>query len=387
MPQGSPNRRRWVVTVALVTLALVQPWAHATEPAAFGVLVLRNGNVLKGTVRGNDGFYVVEHAGASLQIPAEQVEMACSTLAEAYERRRADRVGTSADGHLELARWCLKNGLLDQAAREVLDARTRDPGHPALPMLDSAIQMGLELKASREAQGAETVAAPSAAQAPTAQPPTAPLLEPSAEAQTQFVRSIQPMLIQNCVTGGCHQPGAAQQMQLDRWALQGNGNPELIRRNLDAVLAQINVDDPPSSAVMIRSRQFHGGGRYGQSKPLASYQAAILLEWLSEAAGVQPEVPGAETPVEQPAAIQAEPSLAPERSAAINPTPAATAPAFKPRDAFDPEIFNRRMAAQAPSLVGEDPLQRSGGAATDAEIEAAIEALEHSAATAPPASE
>jgi hypothetical protein len=344
--------------------------------------------VLKGTVRGVDGFYVVEHAGASLQIPAEQVEMACSTLAEAYERRRMDRVGTSADSHLELARWCLKNGLLDQAAREVLDARTRDPGHPVLPMLDSAIQMGLDLKASREAKGAESVAAPSAAQAATINSPTAPLLEPSAEAQTQFVRSIQPMLIQNCVTGGCHQPGSAQQMQLDRWALQGNGNPELIRRNLDAVLAQINADDPPSSAVMIRSRQSHGGGRYGQSKPLASYQAAILLEWLNEAAGVQPEVPGAETPVEQPTAIQVEPSLAPERAAAIDVQPTtAMAPAFKPRDAFDPEIFNRRMAAKAPSLAGEDPLQRSGSAATDAEIEAAIEALEHSAATAPPASE
>jgi hypothetical protein len=358
--------------MALVALLAISRTTPADEPAALGVLVLRNGNVLRGAVRAANGYYSVEQAGSSLQVPAEQVEMACRTLEEAYERRRTDRVGNFADAHLELARWCLKNGLLSQAAREVLDARTRDPGHPGLPTLDSAIRLGLELEASRNAKGAggatggagEAAPADPASQTTSVdQPPPTPFLDPSVEAQTQFVRSIQPMLVQNCATGGCHHTGSSVKMQLDRWALEGNGNPELIRRNLDAVLAQINAEDPPSSAVLVRSRQSHGGGQYGRSKPLSTYQAAILLEWLNEAAGFEPEETSVEPPVEQPAAPNVEPSLAQPSAAAIR---------FKPRDAFDPEIFNRRMAAKAPSLA--DSLSRDG--VDDAEIEAAVEAME-----------
>jgi hypothetical protein len=372
MSHGRPPRRRSAAAFALVALLAISTATPADEPAALGVLVLRNGNVLRGSVRAADGYYSVEQAGAALQVPAEQVEMACRTLEEAYERRRTDRVGNFADAHLELARWCLKNGLLSQAAREVLDARTRDPGHPALPTLDSAIRLGLELEASRNAKGAgeapgiATESGPAGSAAPITsvdQPSPTSILDPSVEAQTQFVRSIQPMLIQNCATGGCHHTGSSLQMQLDRWALEGNGNPELIRRNLDAVLAQINAEDPPSSAVLVRARQSHGGGQYGRSKPLSTYQAAILLEWLNEAAGLEPEEPGGETAVEQPAAPGAESSVAPPSAAAIR---------FKPRDAFDPEIFNRRMAAKAPSLA--DSLSRDG--VDDAEIEAAIEAME-----------
>jgi hypothetical protein len=358
--------------MAIVALLAISTATPADEPAALGVLVLRNGNVLRGSVRATNGFYSVEHAGASLQVPAEQVEMACRTVEEAYERRRTDRVGNFADAHLELARWCLKNGLLSQAAREVLDARTRDPGHPALPTLDLAIRLGLELEASRNAKGAGGATGSATEPAPAGvagqvarvdQTPSTALLDPSVEAQTQFVRSIQPMLVQNCATGGCHHTGSSLQMQLDRWALEGNGNPDLIRRNLDAVLAQINAEDPPSSAVLVRARRSHGGGRFGRSKPLTTYQAAILLEWLNEATGFEPEEPSGETPVEQPAATEAEPSLAP---------PSAAATKFKPRDAFDPEIFNRRMAAKAPSLA--DSL--SSDVVDDAEIEAAIEAME-----------
>jgi hypothetical protein len=385
MSPGWPNRRRLSVTVALIALVAVPLPAQGSEPAAVGVLVLRNGNVLHGTVRAADDFYSVEHAGASLQVPAEQVEMACRTLEEAYEQRRTSRVGSSADAHLELARWCLRHGLLDQAAREVLDARTRDPGHPALPTLDSAIQWAIELKRTRKPQSAEAAQVEAAAEAPMTQAPATPAPDVSIEVQTRFVRSIQPMLVQNCAVGGCHQPGADQQMQLDRWALEGNGNPELIRRNLKAVLRQIDIDDPASSAVMIRSRQSHGSGRHGLSKPLAAHQAALLLQWLSEAAGVQPADPTEVTEPPQTPGVEDELSVDDTRSAAaaVPPPNPAAAPAFKPRDAFDPEIFNRRMAAKAPSMavpVGHDKTD-------DAEIESAIRALEQTAATAPAAPE
>jgi hypothetical protein len=156
------------------------------------------------------------------------------------------------------------------------------------------------------------------------------------------------MLIHSCATGGCHQPGSRQQLQLDRWALEGNGNPLLIRRNLTSVLNQVNEDDPPSSPLIQRARQSHGAGSQA-SAPLASYQAAILLQWLNEAAGVEPEPPVERVAAEQPSVDEeAQPPTPVDESGA---TPSASPPGpqpFTPRDPFDPEIFNRRVGVQRP---------------------------------------
>jgi hypothetical protein len=331
-----PIRRcaAWLSTAVVAALLSVSP-ARCEEPAA-GVVVLRNGNVLAGTVHRYEGYYVVEHQGASLQVPADQVEMACASLVAAYERRRQERVGGSADAHLDLARWCVRNHLLDQAARETLDARVRDPGHPGITEVELQIRQALEIEAARRARAEQDRTAGAARLATPVQPEQrTPLLSPPVEAQTQFVRSIQPMLVQGCAVGGCHQPGAPQRLQLDRWALEGNGSPDLIRQNLESVLSQIDADDPASSPLIIRARKSHGNARDGQSRPLTSHQAAMLLDWLNAAAGVTL------APVEHSS------HLAP-RDESLSRSERPTLPAeFTPRDAFDPEIFNREIAAEA----------------------------------------
>jgi hypothetical protein len=331
----------------------------APATAAEGVLVLRNGNVLAGSVSLAGGHYRVESEGASLQVPVEQVEAACRSLEEAYELRRRDRVGSTADSHLELARWCLRHDLLDQAAREILDAGTIDGGNPLLAALDLQLRQRLELRASREADREQNDAAsgaPTVEESHAIQPHN---LDPSLEAQEQFVRSIQPMLVHGCATGGCHQPGSRQQMQLDRWALEGRGNAALIRRNLAAVLRQINKDDPPSSRLMQWARQPHGVGRQ-VATPLATYQAALLLEWLNQAAGVAPDRAmegGAphEATLNDSAVAQAAapPSFDPDL---LNAAKERLAPRpFAPRDAFDPEIFNRRYGPRRVDDVDRRP--------------------------------
>jgi hypothetical protein len=344
------------------------------DPAAIGVVVLRNGNVLAGGVRRSGDYYLVEQAGAALQIPVEQVETACSSLAEAYELRRQNRVGTSADAHLELARWCLRHNLLDQAAREALDARTRDPGHPALASLEVQIRQMLKIEASRRDR--VEMGAIAGGSLPNilhdGEPSAGLALTPSTAAQSQFVRSIQPMLIHGCATGGCHQVDSPQQMRLDRWALDGNGNPELIRRNLDAILAQINPEDPASSPVMLRARQAHGVRNNAMSRPLATYQAALLLGWLNEAAGVVPTPPTESAELD--AAEETESAQPQDDSRPITGKPIPVLPTsadFTPRDAFDPEIFNRRAAAQTAgvelptgesTLTGDDAIPSSDDA-------------------------
>jgi hypothetical protein len=329
------------------------------QPAA-GVLVLRNGNVLPGVVQRQGSHYRIENEGSVLQIPASQVEMACASLVDAYEQRRQQRVGNATDAHLELARWCLRHGLLAEAAREILDARTDDPGHPALRTLDLQLQQGLADEASRLQRERDAVALASHVEPVATEEVAEPerLIEPTAEVQEKFVRSIQPMLIHGCTTSGCHSPNSRQTMELDRWALEGSGIPILIRKNLEQVLAQVDVEDPASSPLMRRARQAHGIRNSQLSTPLAPYQTAILIEWLNEAAGVKSEAPLPASPsadpnvvdprlVEQTMAGEGEVTEAMVDEAAqelLNRGKAKTRTAFTPRDQFDPEIFNRRQA-------------------------------------------
>jgi hypothetical protein len=214
----------------------------------------------------------------------------------------------------------------------------------------------------------------------------------SDDARAQFVRSIQPMLIHSCSTGGCHQVGSSHQLQLDRWALEGAGSAAIVRRNLGGVVSQIDKADPANSPLVKWARQAHGGGPTTKpSTPLAPYQAALLLEWLHAAAGVPP------TPVEpaagppsgevteltsaresrqfrQPippssipgvdAALAAE--LDASFEAAMGKSAAAeAAPADKPyvpRDAFDPEVFNRRFGPRTVEAKRQRAPATTGGA-------------------------
>lgn len=327
-----------------------------------GVLILRNGNILEGVVRPAGAYYRVEQAGATMQVPVNQVETVCGSLNEAYEVRRSNRVGSSVDSNLELARWCLRHNMLDQAAREILDARIKDANHPALKLLDLQLRQQMEVVARKShasepkpaAPGPGVVLASHEQRLPTGPEP----LAPSTESQAEFIRSVQPMLVFGCATGGCHQPGSRQKLQLDRWALEGNGNPTLIRQNLGSVLAYINRDDPPSSPLMRWARQSHGVAGARPSAPLASYQAGILLEWLNQVCGVQtatlehsaeadsqaPPTPLAEGPRTFPGGDAGTAPPFDRTGATTIGAATAGAPPYQPRDPFDAEAFNRRRA-------------------------------------------
>jgi hypothetical protein len=331
----------------LMLFALAAGSLQSAEPVPPGVVVLRNGNVLAGRIdRSGDSFRVVT-ANSAIVVPADQVDFACASLQEACEVQRR-RIGSSIPRKCELARWCLRHGLLDEAARETLEIRTAAPDCLVLPSLQLQLKQALELRSLQSAVGQEP-------RKPNAGVVLASATEPapanpgiSIDAQSQFIRSIQPMLLHTCATGGCHQPGSQDKLQLDRWALEGGGNPMLVRRNLEAVLAQLNKQNPAQSALVERARTAHGSPGQPPSRPLSALQSTLLLNWLNQVAGVKP--PEAAPPSSE--AAPAEEALDEDLSfddiqLDAKSVKASAPPKFKPRDAFDPEIFNRRHAKRA----------------------------------------
>ena len=225
-----------------------------------GILVLRNGNVLEGKIQRLADFYRIEFPRSELQVPVGQVDMFCHNLDEAYERRRFQRTGSSADSHVELARWCLRHRLLEYAARELLDARSIDPDHRQLLLLERQLQLALRNRAA-----SRLVPEPGAATTPTDD--DLELLESVPDwARTLFVRQIQPLLVDSCATSGCHQPGSSESFHLNRLALEGAGHPATTIRNLVATLAQLDLDSPAKSKLLERAKTAHGAKSLSQNQ-------------------------------------------------------------------------------------------------------------------------
>jgi hypothetical protein len=168
-----------------------------------------------------------------------------------------------------------------------------------------------------------------------------------------------------------------QQFQLDRWALEGNGSPDIVRRNLASVLAQFTLEDPPSSPLVIWARTPHGQRGDAASRPMAAHQTALLLEWLNLVAGIEPlgDVPsGASDLGSASGALELAPEGGPllVGSVATGPDSVQSAPMrFAPRDAFDPEIFNRRHAPQAEAAETVDGAEDFAGQAIGEPVDSA----------------
>ena len=82
------------------------------------LLLLQNGKVVKGVIRKNSAGYVVNVTGGQLVLPFEQVRFEAADLEEVYRQQRDTLPDQSAAAHIELARWCVGNGMPDQASTE-----------------------------------------------------------------------------------------------------------------------------------------------------------------------------------------------------------------------------------------------------------------------------
>ncbi|MFW6168995.1 MAG: hypothetical protein ACODAD_00795 [Planctomycetota bacterium] len=98
-----------------------------------GVLVLRTGSVLRGKIsRVGDRYVVGLNDRDQVTVSADRVQMRCDSLEEAYRRKRSQLPEkATANDHLQLADWCLRNDCLAAAAEQLMAAQRRAPDDPA----------------------------------------------------------------------------------------------------------------------------------------------------------------------------------------------------------------------------------------------------------------
>ena len=395
---------------AIWAAMLLDPAVLANQPGVEGVLLLRNGNVLQGSVSRSGDLYRVASHGASLRVPANRVALFRRSITDVYQVLKRRLQPADARTHETLARWCLKNGLADKAAEEIEALQAVSAEHPALASLKRQVQIVQDARKQQtvaqanyqtpvvdRVQGADAPHAPSATHADSPEtirlrtdqphfvpPSPTPVIKLSDRSRTKFVRNIQPMMVRSCGTVGCHDGGTDTSFQLNRLALTAGSHPKVFEQNLQAILDLLTGEAPQQSLIVKMAQQRHGP-RDRPSTPLRQRQIDLLTAWVADVTGyatARQEALAAQATSPNLSAGAATEGISGKHSAgSVHPVQNQPPPsqsnngeptfedlesldwsvldsriqppeedeAFTPRDPFDPEIFNRLYGPDAES--------------------------------------
>jgi hypothetical protein len=352
-----------------------EPAASTSAPdSAAMIVVLRDGGVLSGKVSRAGDRYLVSREGSEFQVAATNVLLVCRSLEEAYEQRRAKLGRADVDSHLVLAEWCLRYNLFSQASLELTAARELEPLHSRLALLERRLAAANKPRAQTRpsAQAAADnfeAAAPASA---AANPLTTQLDELPKGAVERFTRRVQPILVNNCTLAGCHRRGGAQKFQLDRGLLHGLANRRSTIHNLTATLALIDREQPEQSKLLAAARETHGGLERPIFGPRQEAALTHVLDWIAMVGNSRPG--GDEAPpkddalqlvayeeVQMPLASETDSTVQSGDATAEHDEAASLVPraslrygaqlqSWQPKDAFDPEIFNRAQGRRLPDV-------------------------------------
>jgi hypothetical protein len=331
-----------------------------------GVLVLKNGQVLEGAITRAGDYYVVSQGeGSELKLNANDVELCCASLLEAYEFKASRVSSFSAKSRLDLAKWCLRQGLIEQCTAQLAAAQNIDPTNPQVAELQTRIKLMQETPQPIPASATPGIAAAEMENTLRGLP------RGSAE---KFAAVIQPILLNRCGANQCHGPNAKSDFRLLRPPPGQIVSRRFTQRNLYASLKYLDRANPENSPLVLMPQQRHGSSLAAVFDKHSSNQLVELMSWAKLTAGaplvVQPPPnhitnPATIAPVNatlsQPTAKSTsatqpaqEPSdqraMAPVSTRVMRP-PLDDQPAHKAkttssqpefRDRYDPEIFNRR---------------------------------------------
>jgi hypothetical protein len=322
--------------------------ALAADPTAVPttghVLVLTNERTVEGDVERVGDQYRVRRAGGETWVPGDKVLRLCPDMDGAYRALRARANLSDPAECLRLARWCYGHGLAAAALENAAAAAKLDP--------DS---MEAQRLVARLRRAATTPPAPPGPPRQAAEAPEVPEL--NTESSALFATKVEPILLNACAN--CHAANRGGSFKLTRAYDTTSANRLSVQQNLAAVLAQVNLQQPQESKLLVKAITAHDPQM--RLAPLSSRQMAAyhtLEDWVQTTLASNPHLRASAAPT---TGAPPEPKAAPVPAPAVSATPAPTGPA-KPSlgsfaagrvaptkatavDEFDPLPFNRQGKA------------------------------------------
>jgi len=259
------------------------PKEASRRPAEFagkeGALALFDGRVVYGKITNAPGGYLLKRPGASDEmIPTFLVQTAADSLTGCYENLKGMISPTRPDDHLELANWCVRQRLLDEAKTEVLAVLKLDPNRREAREL----LVKLEEATNPRPRNRETEAAPARTGDGFLESTGRTTEGLSPELTSLFVRRIQPLLMSKCGNAACHGGNASEEFRLVNIRRVSSSGRTSTLENMRQVLGLVDAADADRTRlVSALSSPAHIGLFSG---PAGRTQEAAIREWVVSAA-------------------------------------------------------------------------------------------------------
>jgi hypothetical protein len=268
------------------------------------VVVLTDGKLVEGHVSRAKEKILVRRGAIDQAIPEEQVKYVAKDKDEAYRLVLRDSKTDDPAARLRLARWCMFNGMRDNALTEAREVVRLEPANRTAVELARTLEESLRLYpgdgATRVSSPPVQPAAPGlpAVPPPVPTPPVTQVPEPDVapEAVVAFGPRVQPVLMNQCAS--CHAKGDyAGAFKLVPVATN-EVNPAATRQNLRAASAQVKKSDPGTSPLLLKAVTAHGGMIAPAFADREAVAFRILQAWAYLAVGdLAPPVVAAPPPV------------------------------------------------------------------------------------------
>ncbi|HVX09651.1 MAG TPA: hypothetical protein VHC22_00480 [Pirellulales bacterium] len=273
-------RTLWIIPVfALLAPAAAFLWA--ADPASLapikGVVLLKNGEVLSGTIARTGDYYHVSLPQGEIRLKATEVEKVAGGLEDLYEDKRGRIAPGKIQDHINLAEWCIEQTMVEQAAQELAAAAAIDPKHPRLPLLKRRLEL-----IDRPGDAEKTVQAPTVEAGPSNDDLDRLVRGLPAHAVESFTSTVQPLLVNNCTAGGCHGPRSPGKLRLLRLSLSAPANRRLTQRNLYSVWQVVDSNQPAASPLLTQPIQPHGKAKGAIFSGREAAQYRQLVGWVYE---------------------------------------------------------------------------------------------------------
>lgn len=331
--------RRCVLTLFVATASLqVCVGQQLLQQPQEGVLLLKHGTTLSGFITpAGDRYVVLLGESGEARVPTGDVAAVVGNLQEAYEYKRAN-LKDSLASRIELAHWCLQHEMPARAADQLLAAERLFGKQPQLESLHHRLIAVARVTSSPEspAAGDATIAKASFNE---------PLASFPSKSIDSFTSTVQPLLLNRCAAGGCHNARGTSDYVLFRPFLGQAATQRLTERNVNATLAYVDRATPLESILLSKATLAHGGAAAAPIPEREQKQLDVLATWVRSLGAMgRSSEPTTIAPTNE---LLYQPSRLSntESDDSATAVPAARSPKVVAEplgDPFDPGLFNQR---------------------------------------------
>lgn len=266
------------IASAGVVLALCVALVAGENPQ-MRIVLLNDGRVFRGTLTEVPGGYRVDNGSSYLILPFTEIQLTADSLQDAYKKLRDSVRNPTARDHMALADWCFKQGLIADSRTEVASALQLEPDRSdarvMLQRLDRIVQPP-SLDTTRQGSPLGML---SFVKAPERNEQGL-----TAETMREFVTRVQPLLMNSCGQATCHGNAATNDFHIDYARIGTPGHRQATDDNLQAAFSQIDAAEPLKSPILTTPGRPDPHHRELFRGNIGGKQFQILRDWVQAAA-------------------------------------------------------------------------------------------------------